>query len=643
MLILTLIINLHHFGESFRLFITNNQQPVRMSDIIQLLPDAVANQIAAGEVIQRPASVVKELVENAIDAGATKIKVIIKDAGKSLIQVIDDGIGMSATDARLSFERHATSKIRKAEDLFAIRTMGFRGEALASIAAIAQVELKTRKEDDELGSHLIINGSDLEKQDFISCDKGSNFIVKNLFFNIPARRRFLKSESTEFRHILLQFQRIVMCYPDLHFSLSHNGVDVYQLSPGNHQKRILHLFGKSIGQNLIPIKTETTLVKINGYIGKPENAKKKTQYQYFFVNQRFMRHPYFHKALMMAYENILPSEAQPAYFVYFDIDPDKIDINVHPTKTEIKFEDSPAIFQIIRAAVKEALGKFNIVPSIDFDQEGSLDIPLLEKDVSFSSPQVGINPNYNPFDSEEESNKNSFSVPSHKKETEKIDNWETLYQGLENKTFEQGFNQEEQLSIPEEKMQTQTTSSNVFVLKNKYIVTPVKSGLMLIDIRRAHERILYEQFIQGVENHQAVSQVSLFPTTLNLNHHDIELLTEIKDDLFKIGFDIQEFGNKSYVVNAAPAAFENLDPSVLIEHFLEIFHGTEGDIKKDAHEKIALSMAQAAAIDATVSLSDAEMRALIDSLFTCQVPNFTQGGKTIIHILKMEEIEKFFQ
>jgi DNA mismatch repair protein MutL len=613
-----------------------------MSDVIQLLPDAVANQIAAGEVIQRPASVVKELVENAIDAGATKIKVIIKDAGKSLIQVIDDGCGMSATDARLSFERHATSKIRKAEDLFTIKTMGFRGEALASIAAIAQVELKTRKEDEELGNHMIINGSNIEKQDFISCDKGSNFIVKNLFFNIPARRRFLKAESTEFRHILIQFQRIVMCYPDLSFSLSHNGSDVYNLPPGHHQKRILHLFGNSIGQNLIPVKTATSLVNLNGYIGKPENAKKKTQHQYFFVNQRFMRHPYFHKALMMAYENILPSESQPAYFIYFDIDPDKIDINVHPTKTEIKFEDSPAIFQIIRAAVKEALGKFNIVPSIDFDQEGSLDIPLLKKETSFNSPQVGINPNYNPFDNEEENNNSNFNVPSYKKETKQVDNWETLYQGLENKTFEQDVNQEEQLSIPQAKTQAQSSSSNVFVLKNKYIITPVKSGLMLINIRRAHERILYEQFIHGMENHQAVSQVSLFPTTLNLNHHDIELLSEIKDDLFKIGFDIQEFGKKSYVVNATPAAFENLDPSVLIEHFLEIFRGTEGDIKKDAHEKIALSMAQAAAIDYSASLTEIEMRTLIDSLFTCQIPNFTHGGKTIIHIMKMEEIEKLF-
>lgn len=613
-----------------------------MSDVIQLLPDSVANQIAAGEVIQRPASVVKELVENAIDAGAQKIKVIIKGAGKSLIQVIDDGCGMSATDARLSFERHATSKIRKAEDLFAIRTMGFRGEALASIAAIAQVELKTKMEAEELGTHLVISGSEIETQEFIGCEKGSNFSVKNLFFNIPARRRFLKSESTEFRHLLLQFQRIVMCYPGLHFSLVHNGIDVYQLPPGNLQQRILYLFGNSIGQNLIPVKTETTLVKINGYIGKPEKAKKKTQHQYFFVNQRFMRHPYFHKALMMAYENILQSELQPAYFIYFDIDPGKIDINVHPTKTEVKFEDSPAIFQIVRAAVKEALGKFNIVPSIDFDQEGAVEIPLFEKDRNFSSPQVGINPNYNPFDNEEGEGNKNFTTPSYKNESKNLANWENLYKGPGNKGFEQDYHQEEQLSINQKKKQVQSSMNNVFALKNKYLVTPVKSGLMLINIRRAHERILYEQFIQSIKNQQAVSQVSLFPATLNLNHHDTELLTEIREDLFKIGFDIQEFGKNSYVINASPAAFENLDPAVLIEHFLEIFRGTEGDIKKDAHEKIALSMAQAAAIDSTASLSGFEMRSLIDSLFTCQVPNYTQGGKTIIHILKMEELEKLF-
>lgn len=627
-----------------------------MSDIIHLLPDAVANQIAAGEVIQRPASVVKELVENAIDAGATKIKVIVKDAGKSLVQVIDNGKGMSSTDARLAFERHATSKISKAEDLFAIRTMGFRGEALASIAAVAQVELKTKMESEELGNHIVINGSEVEKQDFIACDNGSNFIIKNLFFNIPARRRFLKADSTEFRHILLQFQKIVMCYPDIYFSLTHNGSEIYQLPPGNHHKRIVHLFGNTIDQNLIPVKTETSLIKIDGYIGKPENAKKKTQHQYFFVNQRYMRHPYYHKALMMAYENILASDVQPAYFIYFDIDPDKIDINVHPTKTEIKFEDSPAIFQIVRAAVKEALGKFNIVPSIDFDQDGALEIPVLNNKTEINSPHIGINPNYNPFDSDDteesiEIKKSSgsgssggsggFSMPSFRKETNHVENWESLYQGIENTNAEIGFNQEQQLTIPEEKKQ-KTQTGNVFVLKNKYIVTTVKSGLMLIHMRRAHERILFEEFINNMDESQSVSQISLFPTTLNLNHYDIELLSEIKDDLYKIGFDIQEFGTQGYVVNATPAVFENFDPSVLIEHFLEIFRGTEGDIKKDAKEKIALSMAQAAAIDNSSNLSEVEMRALIDSLFSCQVPNYTHGGKTIIHIIKMDDVDKLF-
>ncbi len=614
-----------------------------MSDIIQLLPDAVANQIAAGEVIQRPSSVIKELVENAIDAGAKKIKVIIKEAGSKLIQVIDDGQGMSATDARLSFERHATSKIKKAEDLFAIRTMGFRGEALASIAAVAQVELKTRQASDELGSHIIINGSVLENQEFINCDIGSNFIVKNLFFNIPARRRFLKSENTEFRHILSQFQRIALCYPEIAFSLSHNNYDVYQLPPANYHKRIVHLFGKSIEQDLIPLATKTSIIELSGFVGKPQHAKKSNQNQYFFVNQRFMRHPYFHKALMLAYENMLSSESQPSYFIYLDINPENIDINVHPSKTEIKFEDSPAIFQIIRAAVKEALGKFNIVPSIDFDQTGALEIPVLNKNTIFNSPQIGINPNYNPFNDEKSflGNKTFF-----KSETEKQnhDNWMNLFNSTDT-TVNQQNNFEghgKQLSFPGNQTQNQFAGNNIFLLKNKYIVTPVKSGLMLINKRRAHERILFEQFIHALTENQSVSQVSLFPTTLNPDHTDMAILKEIIEDLHAIGFDIREFGNNTYVVNATPAMFENLDPTTLIGHFLEIFRSTEGDIKENAREKIALSFAQAAAIDFDSNMNEIEMKLLIDNLFMCKIPNHSPSGKTIIQIISMDDIDKKF-
>lgn len=608
-----------------------------MTDIIQLLPDSVANQIAAGEVIQRPASVVKELVENAIDAGAKKIHLIIKDAGRTLVQVIDDGDGMSQSDARLAFERHATSKIKTAEDLFSIRTLGFRGEALAAIAAVAQVELKTKPESEELGTHIKISGSEIEVQEFISCPKGSNFIVKSLFFNIPARRRFLKSDNTELRHILVQFQRMVLCYPDISFSLKHNGSEIYNLPVTNHQQRILHVFGNSIGQRLVPVDVETSLVNIKGYIGKPELAKKKSANQFFFVNKRFMRHAYFHKAVMMAYENLIAPNTQPGYFIYFDIDPDKIDINIHPTKAEIKFEDSPAVFQMVRASVKEALGKFNIIPSIDFDQEGAIDIPVLKKANEFNSPQIGINPNYNPFETEKKS-KNQYSTINYKKQ-EIPENWESLYYGLENEEAEQkqlfkttdsfGFNNNQQ-------------TENIFQLKEKYIVTPVKSGLMLINKKRAHERILYEQFLSGLENRQAVSQISLFPTTLNLDPENTAALNEIKEQLQSIGYDIQNFGKNTFVINASPAFFENMDPSVIIEQFLENYKNTEGDIEKDAKEKMAFAMARAAAIDYHVKLTSVEMRELIDALFTCHIPNFSPSGKAVVKILNMDELEKMF-
>ena len=607
-----------------------------MTDIIQLLPDSVANQIAAGEVIQRPASVVKELVENAIDAHPTKVQIIIKDAGRTLVQVIDDGIGMSQSDARLAFERHATSKIKKAEDLFSIRTMGFRGEALAAIAAVAQVELKTKPEQEELGTHIKISGSEIEAQEFVSCPTGSNFIVKNLFFNIPARRRFLKSDNTELRHILVQFQRIVLCYPDISFTLKHNGSEVYNLPVSNHQQRILHIFGSSTGQSLVPVNVETSLVIVKGYIGKPEQARKKQANQFFFVNQRFMRHPYFHKAVTLAYENLIPQNTQAGYFLYFDIDPDKIDINIHPTKTEIKFEDSPAVFQMVRASVKEALGKFNIIPSIDFDQEGSLDIPVLKKNDVFNSPQVGINPNYNPFEAEKEST-NQYSS-SYKKQ-DVPENWESLYQRIEDEEAEQKqlFNTGNSTNF-----NNSQRTDTIFHLKGKYIVTPVKSGLMLINKKRAHERILYEQFLSVLENRQAVSQISLFPTTLNLDPENTVALNEIKEQLQLIGYDIQNFGKNTFVINASPAFFENMDPTEIIEQFLENYKNTEGDIEKDAKEKMAFAMAKAAAIDYHVKLTSIEMRELIDALFNCTIPNFSPSGKLIVRILNMDDLERMF-
>ncbi len=610
-----------------------------MTDIIELLPDSVANQIAAGEVIQRPASVVKELVENAIDAGAKKIQLILKEAGRGLVQVIDNGKGMSPTDARLAFERHATSKIRKAEDLFAIRTMGFRGEALASIAAVAQVELKTRQESEELGTYLKISGSEIEAQEFVSCPVGSNFAVRNLFFNIPARRRFLKSDNTEFRHILTQFQRIVLCYPEIAFTLKHNDTEVYNLPVSNLYQRIIHIFGDAVGKNVVPVDVQTGLVNISGYIGKPEIARKKGGNQFFFVNKRFMRHAYFHKAVMMAYDNIIPPDTQPSYFLYFDIDPSRIDINIHPTKTEIKFEDSPAVFQMIRAAVKESLGKYNVAFSIDFDQEGAIDIPVLSKDTQIHTPGIGINPNYNPFetDSNEQSAGNSNNS-SFKKETVP-ENWESLYAGLENNLPEQQqlFTQSEHIN-----QAFNNNSENIFLLKNKYIVTTVKSGLMLIHKRRAQERILYEQFLANLSNQQAVSQVSLFPVTLNLDAENATALLEISESLKKIGFDIQKFGKNSFVVNASPAFFEHLDPVEVITQFLDTYKLTSGSVEQDANEKIAVSMAKAAVSGYQPELTAVEMRELIDILFTCTIPNHSPTGKTIIKILRVDELDNMF-
>jgi DNA mismatch repair protein MutL len=607
-----------------------------MTDIIELLPDSVANQIAAGEVIQRPASVVKELVENAIDAGATKIQLVLKNAGRGLIQVIDNGRGMSPTDARLAFERHATSKIRKAEDLFAIRTMGFRGEALASIAAVAQVELKTRQEGEELGTYLKISGSEIENQEFVNCSVGSNFAVRNLFFNIPARRRFLKSDNTEFRHILVQFQRIVLCYPEIAFSLKHNDTDVYNLPVSNLYQRIIHVFGDSVGKNIVPVDVQTDLVNISGFIGKPEIARKKGSNQFFFVNKRFMRHAYFHKAVMMAYDNIIPPDTQASYFLYFDIDPARIDINIHPTKTEIKFEDSPAVFQMIRAAVKEALGKYNVAYSIDFDQEGAIDIPVLTKDTPLNTPGVGINPNYNPF--EKESGGKTDSSFSGFQKQEVPENWESLYDGIKNEEAEQ-----QQLFVPNQNTaQIVNNSENIFLLKNKYIVTSVKSGLMLIHKRRAQERILYEQFLANLENQQAVSQVSLFPVTLNLDAENASALLEISESLKKIGFDIQKFGKNTFVINASPSFFENLDPVEVITQFLETYKDTGGNIEKDANEKIAVSMAKAAISGYQPELTTIEMRELIDILFTCSIPNHSPTGKNIIKIISIEELDNLF-
>jgi DNA mismatch repair protein MutL len=602
-----------------------------MPDVIKLLPDSVANQIAAGEVIQRPASVVKELIENSVDAGGRNIRVIIKDSGKTLIQVIDDGAGMSETDARLSFERHATSKITTAQDLFAITTKGFRGEALASIAAVAMVELKTRLEDNDTGTLIVINGSRVETQEPCSCPVGSSFSVKNLFFNIPARRKFLKSDNTEIRHIVNEFQKIVLAHPDIRFSLHHNESEIYNLLAGNLRQRIIGVFGKQINQDLITLETETSLIKITGFIGKPENARRTYGEQFFFVNNRFMKHPYFHKAVVEAYQNILPVEAIPSYFIFMEADPASIDINIHPTKTEIKFEDERSIWQILMASVREALGRFNIVPSLDFENEALIDIPVMRSsNIMPEQPKIEINTRFNPFEGEERSDEKSGFVERFEKEN--VANWEKLYSALEKEN-----------DNPEQFERIRESQRKFFQIKNKYIVCPVKSGLMLIDQKRAHERVLYERFLECLSNNRAISQTDMFPLTAELNPADYIILKEIESDLELLGFKIQHSGKNKITINGRPSDSGSSDPLEMLEIIFEDYKNTQAEPSTGAREKVAAAMAGASAIQYGKVLSQGEMEDLFDTLFACQAPNYSPKGKPVINIITLEEIDKRFK
>jgi DNA mismatch repair protein MutL len=595
-----------------------------MPDIIKLLPDSVANQIAAGEVIQRPASVVKELMENSVDAQAVSIKVIIKDSGKTLIQVIDDGSGMSETDARLSFERHATSKISSARDLFEIRTKGFRGEALASIAAVSMVELRSRKAEDESGTIIIINGSKVELQEPCSCPAGSSFSVKNLFFNIPARRKFLKSDNTEMRHIITEFQKIVIAHPDIRFSLYHNDSEIYSLGTGNVRQRILGVFGKQINNDLITVETATTLINIKGFIGKPENARRTYGEQFFFVNNRYMKHPYFHKAVIEAYQNILPPESIPSYFIFMEIDPASIDINIHPTKTEIKFEDERSIWQILMASVKEALGRFNIVPSLDFRDEGLIDIPVRSSFKNIPDPpSIEIDPRYDPFAGEERMSNQNRIIERFEKENNS--GWEKLYSALER--------EEPEPSAVE-------TERKFFQIKNKYIVCPVKSGLMLIDQKRAHERILFERFLDNLNNNRSISQTELYPLNIELNPADIFVLKEIESDIRILGFNFQ-FAEKNMIsITGRPTEIGSIDPVLTLEILLEEYKKTQSDPSTGIREKVASAMAGASAIPYGKVLLKNEMEDLFDTLFSCKSPNYSPKGKPVINILTLEEIDK---
>ncbi|WP_195348841.1 DNA mismatch repair endonuclease MutL [Bacteroides nordii] len=627
-----------------------------MSDIIHLLPDSVANQIAAGEVIQRPASVIKELVENAIDAEACNIHVLVTDAGKTCIQVIDDGKGMSETDARLSFERHATSKIREASDLFALRTMGFRGEALASIAAVAQVELKTRLEAEELGTKLAIAGSKVESQEAVSCPKGSNFSIKNLFFNIPARRKFLKANSTELSNILTEFERIALVHPEVAFSLYSNDSELFNLPVSSLRQRILAVFGKKLNQQLLSVDVNTTMIKISGYVAKPETARKKGAHQYFFVNGRYMRHPYFHKAVMDAYEQLIPIGEQISYFLYFEVDPANIDVNIHPTKTEIKFENEQAIWQIISAAVKESLGKFNAVPSIDFDTEDMPDIPAFEQNLPPEPPRVQYNSDFNPFKTSSFGSGGGVTGYSRQKVE-----WEDLYGGLEkaskmNRPVINEPEAEPDYFSPAEPEAPAVVPSTLYAnesivekgnlhlqFKGRFILTSVKSGLMLIDQHRAHIRVLFDRYMMQIRQKQGMSQGVLFPEILQLPVSEAAVLQSIMDDLSAVGFELSDLGGGSYAINGIPAGIEGLNPVELVRSMLHTAMEKGNDVKEEVQSILALTLSRAAAIVYGQVLSNEEMVNLVDNLFACVAPNYTPDGKVVLSTIKEEEIEKLFR
>ena len=656
-----------------------------MNDIIQLLPDSVANQIAAGEVIQRPASVIKELVENSIDAGATLINVVCVDSGRTSIQVTDNGKGMSETDARLSFERHATSKIRQADDLFNLHTMGFRGEALASIAAVAQVELRTRRPDDDLGTALTIAGSRFVSQEPVQCPVGCNFTISNLFYNVPVRRKFLKSNTTELNNIVTAFERIALVYPDVAFTLYNNQTELYNLKAGGLRQRIVDVIGKKINQHLLPIDIDTTMCKISGFVGKPESARKKGARQFFFVNGRYMKHPYFHKAIMTAYERLVPEGEQIPYFIYFTVNPTDIDVNIHPTKTEIKFENEQTVWQILTAAVRDAVGMFNDVTAIEFDTEGQPDIPALGAmpQADISAPKVQYNPAYNPFN--EPSAQHSSAAP---------DNWEQLYEGLSsahsrqqsapslfgnntggviqsrsnvaNKPFADngivlskgfskpdglnaesaGFNalsaDTDMLSASTEPSPLEEKSPTHYQYKGRYIMTSVKSGLMIIDQYRAHTRILYEGYIEQMQKRRPSSQKPLFPDTIHFSASDKVVVEAVMPELQNIGFELTPNEEGDYTITAVPSGLDGLDYVALVQDLVASAREKTTSAIDDINHSIALELARNAAVTYGQVLTNAEMENIVNSLFACSNFSYTPDGKKILTMLRQTDLEQLF-
>lgn len=601
-----------------------------MPDVIQLLPDSVANQIAAGEVILRPASVIKELMENAVDAGATHIQVLINDGGKNMIRIIDNGSGMSDTDARLCFERYATSKLRKPEDLYALRTMGFRGEAMASVAAVAQVELKTRRPDDETGTSIVIEGSSFISQEPCVTPVGTSISVKNVFFNVPARRNFLKTTAVETRHVMDEFLRVALPRPQIAFTLHHNGMEVYHLPITHERQRICNVFGANYNERLVPVEEETTIIDVKGFVGKPEFAKKARGEQYFFINDRFIRDAYLNHAVTAAFDELLPQGSYPSYFLFLKIDPAKIDVNIHPTKTEIKLEDEKSIYAILRASVKRALGKFSIAPTLDFDQERVFTVPLSKLNEIPVQPQVKVNTNYNPFKIQQNNATPARDYANNKQ-------WEKLYE----------IAKQETPAVPQEKQETLLTETATDVASYmqiflNYIAVGLRDEMWIIDQQAAHERILFESSLKQLQGAQVVSQQQLFPLRMEFDTKQTAMLSEYLPDLSQSGFDLQPFGNNTFVLNAAPSYLEKGSEQKIIEKLLEEFITGEAlDITH--HERMALAIARSASVKSGNKLSEKEMKTLFTDLMQCEMPFYSRTGRPIIFKLDKEEIDRKFQ
>ncbi|MDR7208856.1 DNA mismatch repair endonuclease MutL [Flavobacterium piscis] len=622
-----------------------------MSSIIQLLPDHVANQIAAGEVVQRPASVVKELLENAVDAKATDIKLIIKDAGKSLVQVIDNGLGMSVTDARLCFERHATSKIRQAEDLFTLCTKGFRGEALASIAAIAHMEMKTRQDQEELGTHIVIEGSKFVSQEVAVLPKGTSFAVKNLFFNIPARRNFLKSDTVEFRHVMDEFQRVALAHPNIHFTFYHNGSEMYNLPASNFRQRIVGIFSGKTNEKLVPVNEETEIISIQGFVCKPEFAKKNRGEQFFFVNDRFIKSGYLHHAVMAAYDGLLKDGSQPSYFLYLQVPPNTIDINIHPTKTEIKFDDEQALYAILRASIKHSLGQFNVSPVLDFDRDSNLDTPYHYKDLEAETPTIQVDGTFNPF-TDDKTNKHyskagsrSNSYSGYSKRVEPTASWESLYVGLETESIESSpfsFENEEVTSSLFNDNDVEQAIQKTYQIHKKYIVSPIKSGMVIVDQQRAHQRILYEQFLLNMTVNQASSQQLLFPLNLFYSSDEMTLIEELKPSLETTGFVFEEAQTDHIVISGIPVNITESEVSMVIEQLLSDLQDGIPASSYSQNDTIAKSMAKSLAVKTGSYLTEKEQDNLVNGLFACKDPNISPFQKPTFITMRVEDIDKKF-